>query len=76
MARVGPQRHKKKSWGVGISNGNKGNGLRYEDLIRDAGEVRVVTLSEHDDEILGSLQMSRIFRPEKELQHTSKHCFI
>ena len=63
-------------WGVGISNGIKINGLKNEDLIRNPGEVRVVTLREHDDEILGSLQMNRICRPEKQLQRTSKHCFI
>lgn len=63
-------------WGVGISNGIKGNPLKCEDLIRDPGQVRGVTLREHDDEILGLLQMSRIYRPEKQLQPTSKHCFI
>jgi len=35
----------------------KGTDLRFDSW--DSGEVRVVTLRGHDDEILGSLQMSK-----------------
>jgi hypothetical protein len=59
--------------GVRISNGFKGNG-RFDSW--DPGQVRVVTLREHDDEILGSLRMRRNCWPEKQLQRTAKYCSV